>query len=99
MGCVNGFRKKYSIYVIKNSIKIEYNLAIIESRCYIIDKAILTKSKQRRIRMSRCSNCSYCWQDENDERPVCHYTGFDAWAPCEQDELPEPTFPVWDDYE
>jgi hypothetical protein len=49
--------------------------------------------------MSRCSNCSYCWQDENDERPVCHYTGFDAWAPCEQDELPEPTFPDWDDYE
>ena len=49
--------------------------------------------------MSRCSNCSYCWQDENDERPVYHYTGFDAWAPCEQDELPEPTFPVWDDYE
>ena len=36
--------------------------------------------------MSRCEQCGYWWQDEDEERPSCHYEGPDAWAPCEQDD-------------
>lgn len=30
----------------------------------------------------KCSECNYCWQDENDKFPRCHYEG--DLAPCEE---------------
>ena len=37
--------------------------------------------------MGECAkrNCSYYWQDENDDYPRCH---FESWgpAPCEEDD-------------
>lgn len=33
----------------------------------------------------KCADCMYCWQDENDDFPRCHYEG--EWeAPCELDD-------------
>ena len=39
--------------------------------------------------MITCRNCGYFWREEGEARPSCHYTGPDAWAPCEQDSEPE----------
>lgn len=48
--------------------------------------------------MNRCFNCGYMWADlDEDGTPIsseyCHYTGPDAWAPCEAEDVVE------DDYE
>lgn len=33
----------------------------------------------------KCSECNYCWQDENDDYPRCHFEGW--WAPpCEEND-------------
>lgn len=32
------------------------------------------------------TQCSYWWQEEDENNPSCHYTGPDSWAPCAQDE-------------
>ena len=39
--------------------------------------------------MTRCEQCGYFWQEENEDYPSCHYTGIDAWAPCVQDDVIE----------
>lgn len=35
-----------------------------------------------------CANCVYCWKDEDDSFPCCHYDSCGDWdpAPCEQQE-------------
>lgn len=33
-----------------------------------------------------CKYCGYCWQDEWDDFPCCHFDGPEGWAPCEQEE-------------
>ena len=32
----------------------------------------------------KCADCNYCWQDEYDKYPRCHFEG-DWCAPCEYD--------------
>lgn len=41
--------------------------------------------------MSRCGNCSYWWQGEDESRPSCHYEKLGSWdvAPCEDDNYEE----------
>ena len=34
----------------------------------------------------KCVDCGYYWKEENEPYAHCHYEGFDAWAPCEQEE-------------
>lgn len=31
----------------------------------------------------KCSNCKYCWQEENEIVSRCHYEGDYSKAPCE----------------
>lgn len=31
----------------------------------------------------KCTDCSFCWQEENDDFPCCHCEGI---APCEEDD-------------
>lgn len=33
----------------------------------------------------KCSECNYCWQDENDEYPRCHFEGWTAPCECEDE--------------
>lgn len=35
-----------------------------------------------------CKNCAYCWKDDDDDYPRCHYNSLGSWdpAPCEQPE-------------
>lgn len=47
--------------------------------------------------MSECEKrgCSYYWQDENEDYPICHYNDPIFPAPCEEEyDEPEP-----DDYD
>lgn len=33
----------------------------------------------------KCIDCNYCWQDENDDYPRCHFEGW--WTPpCEEND-------------
>lgn len=47
----------------------------------------------------KCSDCPYYWEDENEDRPHCHYSYNDGYAPCEQedvyDEPEEPDEPYY----
>lgn len=38
--------------------------------------------------MSRCENCSFHWQDEDENFPSCKYESLGEWdpAPCEYDD-------------
>lgn len=38
--------------------------------------------------MSRCKDCPYHWEDENDNFPTCHFERQVDWdmAPCEYDD-------------
>ena len=31
----------------------------------------------------KCADCPYCWKDEGDKYPHCHYGYDDGYAPCE----------------
>lgn len=42
-----------------------------------------------------CKNCGYYWQEDGEEHPFCHYTGIEAWAPCNQDEIVEYEREYW----
>lgn len=48
----------------------------------------------------KCENCCYCYYDEGDEFPYCHFPAEQVWwpAPCEEEE-PEPQDDpaIWDD--
>lgn len=38
----------------------------------------------------KCSECNFCWQDQFDTFPRCHFEG-DQCAPCEyEDDIDEP---------
>jgi len=34
-----------------------------------------------------CKDCPYCWKDEDDRYPTCHFFCNDPWgvAPCEEE--------------
>lgn len=32
----------------------------------------------------KCADCGYCWQDEDEDYPRCHFEGY--IAPCEYEE-------------
>lgn len=39
----------------------------------------------------KCRDCPYFWQEDDEERPYCHYVSLGSWdpAPCEQDDDPD----------
>ncbi len=37
----------------------------------------------------RCTDCGYCWKEQNEDYARCHFEGPDGWAPCEQEESEE----------
>lgn len=39
----------------------------------------------------KCSECPWCWAEENEEYPSCKYHYNDGYAPCEIDEKAEET--------
>lgn len=51
----------------------------------------------------KCVDCAYWWQDEDEDRPCCHYNRDDGYAPCEVEEIieePEEEFEGdFDDYD
>ncbi len=40
---------------------------------------------------TRCSNCSFCWPDDGEQYPTCHFSPVAPWdlAPCEYDDREE----------
>lgn len=38
--------------------------------------------------MTRCERCSFCWQDDGESFPTCHYESLGTWdpAPCEMED-------------
>lgn len=36
----------------------------------------------------RCKECPYCWQDDDENFPTCHFESQGEWdkAPCEYDD-------------
>lgn len=34
----------------------------------------------------RCTDCSYCWKEDHEAFPCCHYPYNDNYAPCNYDD-------------
>lgn len=43
----------------------------------------------------RCTDCTYCWQEDGENYPSCKYPYNDGYAPCEYEEPEEIN---WEDY-
>jgi len=34
----------------------------------------------------KCKDCAYCWSEENEKYPTCHYWDWRFLPPCEEEE-------------
>ena len=39
----------------------------------------------------KCTECEFCWKDDGDSYPVCHFESRTVWdiPPCELEDIPE----------